>query len=169
MAPFLFKEKSCRPFRQKSTFVFPKNFTSYWAPKDVTSFAIKEEFFARVKQVLPTCRRLLFPLLYAEKGRLRNPITNRVPAPRWVPKILGTCCDRLTHSAHCLTWLIGCYRIWSDNVCGDLCNRAFPAKTNQNMCHCEQTVRNLLRGRGKFNGCEKIISLLCIQYNTIVY
>ena len=53
--------------------------------------------------VLPACRRLLFPLLHAEKGRLRNAVANRVPASRWVPKILGTRCDRLTHSAHCLT------------------------------------------------------------------
>ena len=52
---------------------------------------------------LPACRRLLFPLLHAEKGRLRNTVANRVPASRWVPKILRTCCDRLTHSAHCST------------------------------------------------------------------
>ena len=52
---------------------------------------------------LPACRRLLFPLLHAEKGRLRNAVANRVPASCWVPKILGTRCDRLTHSAHCLT------------------------------------------------------------------
>ena len=52
MARALFKEKIYRPFRQKSNFVFPKNFTPYWAPKDVKSFSIIEEFFARVKQVL---------------------------------------------------------------------------------------------------------------------
>ena len=52
---------------------------------------------------LPACRRLLFPLLHAEKGRLRNAVANRVPASCWVLKILGTRCDRLTHSAHCLT------------------------------------------------------------------
>ena len=56
-----------------------------------------------LQQLLPACRRLLFPFLHAEKGRLRNAVANRVPASRWVPKILGTCCDRLTHSAHCLT------------------------------------------------------------------
>ena len=50
---------------------------------------------------LPACRRLLFPLLHAEKGRLRNAVANRVPVSRWVPKILGTCCDRRTHSEHC--------------------------------------------------------------------
>ena len=33
--------------------------------------------------VLPACRRLLFPLLHAEKGRLRNAVANRVPASRW--------------------------------------------------------------------------------------
>ena len=32
---------------------------------------------------LPACRRLLFPLLHAEKGRLRNAVANRVPAFRW--------------------------------------------------------------------------------------
>ena len=32
---------------------------------------------------LPACRRLLFPLLHAEKGRLRNAVVNRVPASRW--------------------------------------------------------------------------------------
>ena len=36
----------------KSTFFFLKNFTPYWAPKDVKSFSIIEEFFAMVKQVL---------------------------------------------------------------------------------------------------------------------
>ena len=37
-----------------------------------------------------------------------NAVANCVPASRWVPKILGTCCNRLTHSAHCLTlsWLV---------------------------------------------------------------
>ena len=43
--------------------------------------------------MLPACRRLLFPLLHAEKGRLCNAVANHVPASRWVPKILGTCCD----------------------------------------------------------------------------
>ena len=52
MARSLFKEKSYRPFRQKSNFVFPKIFSPYWAPKDVKSFSIIEEFFATVKQVL---------------------------------------------------------------------------------------------------------------------
>ena len=32
---------------------------------------------------LPACRHLLFPLLHAEKGCLRNAIANRVPASRW--------------------------------------------------------------------------------------
>ena len=61
-----------------------------------------------------------------------------------------------------IVWLnAGCYWIWSDNVCSDLCNRGFPVKTNQNMCHCVQTIRNLVRGRGKFNVCEEII---CLQF-----
>ena len=117
-------------------------------------------------KVLPACRRLLFPLLHEEKGRLRNAVANRVPASRWVPKILGTSCDRLTQCALFDLTFIGCYRIWSDNVCGDLCNRGFPAKTNQNMCHCVQTVRNLVWGRGKFNVCEEIISLQFTVHET---
>ena len=36
----------------KINLFFPKNFTPYWAPKDVKSFSIKEEFFGRVKEVL---------------------------------------------------------------------------------------------------------------------
>ena len=32
---------------------------------------------------LPGCRRLLFPLLHAEKGPLCNAIANRVPASCW--------------------------------------------------------------------------------------
>ena len=66
-------------------------------------FGSKLYSLAFVHVYLPACRRLLFPLLHAEKGRLRNAVANRVPASRWVPKILGTRCDRLTHSAHCLT------------------------------------------------------------------
>ena len=46
-----------------------------------------------------------------------------------------------------------------DNGCGDLCNWGFPAKTNQNMCHSVQTIRNLVQGRGEFNVYEEIISL----------
>ena len=39
--------------------------------------------FLRLALSLPACRRLLFPLLHAEKGRLRNAVANRVPASRW--------------------------------------------------------------------------------------
>ena len=38
---------------------------------------------------LPACRRLLFPLLHAEKGRLRNAVANRVPASH-VPILRAT-------------------------------------------------------------------------------
>ena len=38
---------------------------------------------ARLPPMLPACRRLLFPLLHAEKGCLRNAVANRVPASRW--------------------------------------------------------------------------------------
>ena len=37
----------------------------------------------QVVHKLPACRRLLFPLLHAEKGRLRNAVANRVPASHW--------------------------------------------------------------------------------------
>ena len=37
----------------------------------------------RPTKTLPACRRLLLPLLHAEKGRLRNAVANRVPASRW--------------------------------------------------------------------------------------
>ena len=47
-----------------------------------------------------------------------------------------------------------------------LCNQGFPSKTNQNMCHCVQTVRNLVQGRGKFNEYEEIISLQFTVHDT---
>ena len=34
------------------------------------------------------------------------------------------------------------------------------------MCHCVQTVRNLVRGRGKFSVCEEIISLQFTVHDT---
>ena len=52
--------------------------------------------------------------------------------------------------------LIGCYRIWSNNVCGHLCKWSLSAKTNQSMCHCVQTIWNLGRGCGKLNVYEEI-------------
>ena len=69
--------------------------------------------------------------------------------------------------------------MWSDNVCGDLndlCKRGFLTKTNQNMCDCvlcfssieKQSDRNLVRGSGKFNVYEEIISYLeTISYHDI--
>ena len=67
--------------------------------------------------------------------------------------------------------------MWSDNVCGDLndlCKRGFLTKTNQDMCDCvlcfslieKQSDRNLVRGRGKFNVYEEIISLQFTVYDT---
>ena len=47
------------------------------------SFSYNTLFLSSVGFVLPACRRLLFPLLHAEKGRLRNAVANRVPASRW--------------------------------------------------------------------------------------
>ena len=42
----------------------------------------------------------------------------------------------------------------------------FQPKQFQNMCHCVQTLRNLVRGRGKFNVCEEIISLQFTVHDT---
>ena len=36
-----------------------------------------------LRKQLPACKRLLFPLLHVEKGRLRNAVANRVPASSW--------------------------------------------------------------------------------------
>ena len=72
----------------------------------------------------------------------------------WEHALIG--CHTVRIVWHNADWF---YRIWSDNVCGNWCNRGFPAKTNQNMCHCVQTVRNLVRGRGKINVFEEIDSL----------
>ena len=61
----LHTKRSYSPFRQKSSFVVPKNFTPCWAPIDVRSFSIIEEVFARVKQVwlswvsIQRCKKLL--------------------------------------------------------------------------------------------------------------
>ena len=52
---------------------------------------------------LPATKEIGDVCTHAEKGRLRNSVANRVPASCLVPKILGTRCDRLIHSAHCLT------------------------------------------------------------------
>ena len=35
------------------------------------------------QSTLPACRRLLFPLLHAEKGHLRNAVANHGPVSRW--------------------------------------------------------------------------------------
>ena len=80
------------------------NYLHFWQVCHVTPARVTKSRTAQVKSnPLPACRHLLFPLLHAEKGRLRNAVANRVPASHWVPKILGTCCVRLTHSAHCST------------------------------------------------------------------
>ena len=44
------KKKRSDLFRQKSSFVSPKNLTPYWVPKDVKSSSIREECFARVNK-----------------------------------------------------------------------------------------------------------------------
>ena len=49
----------------------------------MSTVSIKIAFPLPQKEELPKGRRLLFPLLHAEKGRLRNAVTNRVPASRW--------------------------------------------------------------------------------------
>ena len=82
------------------SYAVPSLATSHLCKQDQIIYKSVHSYLCRC---LPACRRLLFPLLHAEKGRLRNAVANRVPASCWVPKILGTRCDRLTHSAHCLT------------------------------------------------------------------
>ena len=72
----------------------------------------------------------------------------------------------------CIVWHnadSGCYRIWSDNVCGDLCNQGFPAKTNQNMCHRVQTVRNLVRGAENLTCTRKLFlyNFLCMTHHIV--
>ena len=49
--------------------------------------------FIREGIFLPACRRLLFPLLHAEKGRLRNAVANRVPASRWQDILFRINCE----------------------------------------------------------------------------
>ena len=46
---------------------------------------------------LPACRRLLFPLLHAEKGRIRNAVANRVPASRATKEIGDVCKQAINH------------------------------------------------------------------------
>ena len=46
-----------------------------------------------LRSVLPACRRLLFPLLYAEKGRLRSAVASRVPASRWQAILFRINCE----------------------------------------------------------------------------
>ena len=46
------KKKATVRFAKNQTLFSLKIFTPYWAPKDVKSFSIIVEFFARVKQVL---------------------------------------------------------------------------------------------------------------------
>ena len=109
-----------------------------------------------------TSPRLLFPLLHAEKWRLRNTVANRVPASRWVPKILGTCCDRLTYSAHCLKsglimyaviYVIGVFQPKQIKTC-ILVRRPFEIL-------CEAT-ENLTSARKLF-----LYNLLCMTHHTI--
>ena len=84
-------------------FIFSRDNQSRRAVEEVLRLLAEKHGNILQMNFLPASRRLLFPLLHAEKGCLRNAVANCVPASRWVPKILGTCCDRLTHSAHCLT------------------------------------------------------------------
>ena len=52
-----------------------------------------EELLSISTQYLPACRRLLFPLLHTEKGRLRNAVANRVLAPRWQGTLFRINCE----------------------------------------------------------------------------
>ena len=55
--------------------------------------ANEQTFSIFIPTVLPACRRLLFPLLHAEKGHLRNAVANRVPASRWQGILFGINCE----------------------------------------------------------------------------
>ena len=46
---------------------------------------------------LPACRRLLFPLLHAEKGRMRNAVANRGAASRAAKEIGDVCKQAINH------------------------------------------------------------------------
>ena len=46
---------------------------------------------------LPACRRLLFPLLHAEKGRMRNAVANRGAASRAAKQIGDVCKQAINH------------------------------------------------------------------------
>ena len=46
---------------------------------------------------LPACRRLLFPLLHAEKGRMRNAVANRGAASRAAKEIGDVCKQTINH------------------------------------------------------------------------
>ena len=47
------------------------------------NFNVDHKWLKEAITTSPACKRLLFPLLHAEKGRLRNAVANRVPASRW--------------------------------------------------------------------------------------
>ena len=70
---------------------------------------------------LPACRRLLFPLLHAEKGRLRNAVANRVPASGWVPfpratKEIGDVCTQARWTAAKNTIVKAAFKLRSSPV-----------------------------------------------------
>ena len=123
--------------------------TDSQAVRDHTAYS----FFPLLYSHLPACRRLLFPLLHAEKGRLRNAVANRVPGSRWVPKIWGTCCDRLTHSEHCfglimyaVIYVIGVFLPKQIKTCAIVC-RPFEilCKAGENLtCTRKLFLYNLL-------------------------
>ena len=46
---------------------------------------------------VPACRRLLFPLLHAEKGRMRNAVANRGAASRAAKEIGDVCKQAINH------------------------------------------------------------------------
>ena len=46
---------------------------------------------------LPACRRLLFPLLHSEKGRMRNAVANRGAASRAAKEIGDVCKQAINH------------------------------------------------------------------------
>ena len=62
------------------SYAVPSLATSHLCKKDQIIYKSVHSYLCTC---LPACRRLLFPLLQAEKGRLRNAVANRVTASRW--------------------------------------------------------------------------------------
>ena len=70
-------------FPQKKKNQFPVKISCHMVMNNKLLLKSSKDHIKKSHPKLPACRRLLFPLLHAEKGRLRNAVANRVPASRW--------------------------------------------------------------------------------------